>query len=198
MFGVISPRSILSLPRASTPRVLPIPSPRTMPPAPVPLFFCGSLLLLLPQCSCTNLVRIPLFPVSCLCPLLLPVSPAFCLDRPRLAGAVRPGPSRYCGGRLGVRGYLYPAPWRLLRAIAGSAFVIFHVRSRASLETCGSPRASSGGVLPGGLGTVGAARSAPLPGFGPTSGSVDSESCPLNKASAFGLRASGTAWGLGL
>ena len=125
-----------------------------MQPAPVPLVSCGSLLLRLLMFSCTNLVRTPLGPVSYVCPPSLPVSPAFCLARPCLVEATRPGPHRHCGTRLGWVSFTRP-PWRLLRAIAGwgqpLAGRLLRFRDlprRASSRTCGRPRAPSGASSP--------------------------------------------------
>ena len=101
VFDALSPRSIILLLRASSPYILTLPSPRIIPNASVPLVSCANLILRLLKCSCTNLVRIPLCPVSRVLSVgPLNVSHAFCLARPCLAGHVRPGPHRYCGGRL--------------------------------------------------------------------------------------------------
>ena len=118
---------------------------RTTPPANFPLVSYGSLLLRLQQCSCTNLFRIPLCLVSCLRPPLSARAPCF-LSRQALSRWSHSPPGRLgtAGGASGsgfsfiqppgVSCALLPAgvsPWW----VVFSAFVISHVRSRASSRT---------------------------------------------------------------
>ena len=156
--GVISPRTILSLLRASMPRILTNPSPRTMPPTPVPSTSSDGLHLRPLQYSCTSLVHMPFCPVSGLCPPLPARVPCFlsgqALSRwsysSRAASVPRGsprGPGFPSSGLPGVSCVPLPAgvsPWR----VVFSAFVISHARLRASSRTCDRPRASSGAGSP--------------------------------------------------
>ena len=160
LFDVILPRSIPSPPRASIPRILTIPSPHARPLAPVPLVSCDSHLRTL-QCSCTNLVRIPLCPGSRALEGRLSRtqgrSKTFIIDRywalavrPRATSVLRGsprGPGFPLSGLPGVSCVPLPAgvsPWQ----VVFSAFVIFHARSRASSRAFDRPRASSGAGSP--------------------------------------------------
>ena len=148
VFDVISPHSILSLPRASAPRISLSTYHAARP--------CSIGLMWQPSSSTSTVYLhqscpLPLCPMSCLCP---PPCPCPLLSVSRGLVSLEqfvPGPSRYCGGRLGVRVLLYPAPWRLMRSIAGwgqplaGRLLRFRDLPRAfacEYRTCDRPRAS--------------------------------------------------------